>query len=378
MSGLVSYQFGGVNEDLSPVAAVLAQRETPFLDKVLNQSKAATNTIHYWVNSRKVGMVDVLYANISDGTSNVTVRVNGASTAGVKTKYVAGTIIEIGDEQFKVISVDEITNVGVSIDLTCSRSYGGSTHTAHTALDTVYIVSKPKPDNYIPTANEAEVATRDSNVTQTFHRLVEITYTARDVKQMALEGDVKDQTKNKIAECLTELEIATLYSRKVDSGDGSERTMKGAKSFIPSGNKKNMSNSALSTLDLDDALFQLYAIGADPDLIVVGNDQKKKLNQLQPDRFEHAQSQDTKKIQNIFDVYVGQRRDLPIVMSPNVRKGDVFIFSTEHIICAPLQGQAMQMEALAKTGLVERAQVFGQYTLEFKLPETHWYFSNCG
>ncbi len=378
MSGLVSYQFAGVNEDLAPAAAILAERETPFLSKVLNQSKAVSNTIHYWVNRRLVGTEDVLYADVADGSSNVTVRVNGANTSGVKTKYVVGTIIEIGSEQLKVLSVDEVTNVGVSVDLTCSRSYAGSTHAAHTALDTVYIVGKPKQDGFIPSENEAEVGQRDSNVTQNLHRLVEISYTARDVKQIAAEGDVKDQTKNKINECLKELEIASLYSMLVDAGDGSARTMKGAKQFIPSGNKTDKTGNALTTGDLDTALFALYALGANPDLIVVGNDQKRKLNQLQASRFDKAQGQDTKKIQNILDVYSGQKRDIPIVMSQNVRAGDVFIFSTEHITVAPLQGQALQMEPLAKVGTLERAQVFGQYTSEFKLPETHWYFSNCG
>jgi len=378
---LISYSLEGDNEDLSPAVSILAERETPFLNKIMDQSKAAQNVVHYWINYRLTGMVDRLSANIADGTSNVSVQVKGSSVSGTSTKYVVNTIIEIDSEQFRVLSIDEVTNAP-DVTLTCSRQYAGTTHVAHTSvvsgstLRTVYIVSKPKPESYTPTENEVEVASRDSNVTQIFHRLIEISDTSSHVRQQASEGDVKAQTSKKMKEMLKEAEITSIYGRQYDPGDATLRTMAGFRSKIPTGNVTDMSSNALATTDLDTAIFSLLALGAKPDGILVGNAQKKSFNQLQSSRFDKAQSQDTKKLQNILDVYGSEAGDLPIIVSQNVRPTDVFIISSENLTFAPLQGMGFQMEPLARTGLVQRAQAFGEFTMEIRLPETHWHFKN--
>lgn len=368
---LTNYQLAGDNEDLSPAVAILAQRKTPFLDKVLNQSKACTNTNHFWVNRKLTGFVDALAEAIGTSTSTpLVIKVDG-SDSGIAVNYVAKTVLSVDDEYFQVTSV----NTAVTpIELTCTRGFGGTTPATHLDNARVEIIGKPKPEGFIPSENEAEVGSRDSNITQIFQRTIKISYTAKNTRQVGMEGDIKDQTKNKITEMLYELEKAALYGRTSQDASGDNRTMAGLIEKVT--NVNDASSNAISVDRLDTVIFNLLKVGASPDMILCSNDQKRKLNALQQSRFDKAQGQDTKKIQNVTDTYGAEHMDMPIVLCQNVRPGDIWILSSEHLQVVPLQSSAMQMEPLAKVGLLEQAQCYGEYTFEIKMPDTHYRIKN--
>jgi hypothetical protein len=366
---IVNYQLAGDKESLSDVASRLAQRETPFLDKILKQGKAVTNVQHFWVNRRLVGIVDQLQANVDDGTTNVAVRVVGESAGGIATKYVVGTTFVIDSEYFEVVSIDT-SNMPTYTELTCKRNLD-STHAAHTAGARVEIINKPKVEAYEPSENEAEVGERDSNYTQIFARLVEISYTAMNTKQIDAEGDVEDQVENKIKEMLQELERTSLYGIASIDGTGKNRRMGGIIPVIPAGMKFTGSSNAVTVDLLDKAIFELLELGAKPNAIYASNSQKKMLNKLQQDRFKQAQGQDTEKLKNVLGTYECEAGSLPVVRCPSLFPGHILIASTDNLSVMPLQGSGFQMEALAKVGLLERAQAWGEFTMERRIPESH-------
>lgn len=361
MPFLVSYNIPGGKEDLSDVVSVLAQRETPLLNTVMDQSVASTFRKHEWVNTRLVGFKDTLNGAITNVATSLVVT---GSFQGAPTKFIVDTVIKIEDEYLLVTAVAGTT-------LTVTRGFGGTTAAAHANGVAVEIVAKPKAEGYTGTEDDSEVGSRDYNLTQIFYRRLSLSGTAQAIDVAGDENKMTVQVQRKMKELLKELERSLILGKRNDfSGD--KRTMGGLAQFV---NQIDSSGGALTTAKIDTVIFKLLENGAEPDIMLVSNAQKNKLNNMKESRVIGAQRQSEHMIDNLVDLYQSDAGPLKIIRSNDLASGEIYILDSSRLKVCPLQGRRFAMEKLAKTGDADNAQILGEYTCEFRNPEAHYKLS---
>lgn len=364
---LVSYEISTDREDLSDAISLLADRETPFLDVVMNGGLAATNTRHEWVNTKLVGFKDQLNGSINSAVTTITV---DGSYGGLPTKYVVGTIIKIDSELMRVTNVNSATSVDVT------RGFNSTTAASHADNALVDIISKPKPEGFIPTESEHELGTKDYNISQIFYRYVSLSSTTQAIRVVGNENQMALQVQRKLKELMKEMERQAIRGVRYEDGSGDNRMFGGLDHYLTGTSVIDGQNAYLDYDVIDDAVFQLLNIGVTPNIILCSNDQKNRFNNLKIDRVKSAQAQSDKKINNLVEIYESEAGPLRLVRSNDVARDSLYILDTERIKVVPLQRQAVGMEPLAKVGLVDRVQVSGEYTMELRNPEAHIKINN--
>lgn len=360
MSFLASYQIAGGREDLNDIVSVLAQRETPLLNLLMDNAVAASHRKHEWVNTRLVGFKDTLNGAINDSVTTITVT---GSFQGASAKYIAGTILRIDNEYLQVTTVNSST----SLDVT--RGFGTTTAASHSNGASVEIVAKPKAEGYTGSENDSEVGSRDFNLTQIFYRRVSLSGTAEAIDSAGNENKMTVQVERKTKELLKELERSLILGLRTQDGSGDNRTMGGLAQFIT---QVDSSGGALSTAKIDAVIFKLLENGSEPDILLVSNAQKNKLNGMKEARVTGAHRQSEHEIDNLVDLYHSDAGPLKIIRSNDVMPGELFILDSSKIVVCPLQGRRFAMEKLAKTGDSENSQILGEYTCEILNPEAHY------
>lgn len=360
MSFLASYQIAGGCEDLSDIVSVLAQRETPLLNLLMDNSVACSHRKHEWVNTRLVGFKDTLNGAINNSVTTITV---SGAFQGANTKYVVGTILRIGNEYLKVTAVNSATSIDVS------RGFGSTTAAAHSDGAAVEIVAKPKAEGFTTSDDDSEVGSRDFNLTQIFYRRVSLSGTAGAIDAVGNENKMAVQVERKTKELLKELERSLILGLRTQDGSGDNRTMGGLAQFIT---QVDTTGGGLTTAKIDNVIFKLLENGAEPDILLVSNAQKNKLNGMKEARVTGAHKQSEHMIDNLVDLYHSDAGPLKIVRSNDVMPGDLFILDSSKIKVCPLQSRRFAMEKLAKTGDADNSQIIGEYTCEIRNPEAHF------
>lgn len=360
MSFLTSYQIPGGKEDLSDVVSVLAQRETPLLNMVMDQSMACTFRKHEWVNTRLRGFKDNLNGAINNAVTTITVY---GAYQGASVKYVVGTILRIDDEYLQVTTVTSQTSLVVT------RGFAGTTAAAHNNGAPIEIIAKPKAEGHTSTDDDSEVGGRDYNLTQIFYRRLSLTGTAQAIDVAGDENKMTVQVQRKMKELLKELERSLILGKRFQDGSGDNRLLGGLSDFIT---QADSSGGALTAAKIDAVIFKLLENGAEPDILLVSNSQKNKLNNMKEARVTGAHRQSEHMIDNLVDVYHSDAGPLKIVRSNDVLPWELFVLDSSKIKVCPLQGRRFAMEKLAKTGDADNAQILGEYTCELRNPEAHY------
>ncbi|MBX2861183.1 MAG: DUF5309 domain-containing protein [Vampirovibrio sp.] len=358
-----SYELATDREDLADAISNLAERETPFLKKIMHSGLAATNTTHSWVNTRLVGFKDRLDGAIDN--SATTIDVDG-SFQGAPNKYVAGTVIKVEDEYMKITSVNSSTQV------TVTRGYAGSTAASHVDNTQVDIVAKPKAEGFEPSESEHEFGIKDSNFTQIFSRFISLTGTSQAVKVAGAENQMSTQTERKLKELLKEVEREAILGIKFEDGSGDNRLFGGLQQFVTQEN--DAAAAALATSHIDTAVLELLENGAKPNTLLVSNIQKNALNNLKASRVEQAQSD--KSISNLVDIYHSEAGPLKIVRSNDMPADSLYVLDSGLIKVVPLQKRRFAMVKLSKSGDLDKTMVIGEYTMEVRNPEAHYRIKN--
>lgn len=360
MAFLASYQVPAGREDLSDIVAVLSQRETPLLDMLMDSNAASAHRKHEWVNTRLVGFKDSLNGGINDSVTTITVT---GSFQGAPSKYVVGAILRIDNEYLKVTVVNSSTSLDVS------RGFGGTAAASHSSGASVNIIAKPKAEGYTTSDNETDLGSRDFNLTQIFYRRISLSGTAEAIDAAGNENKMTVQTERKMKELLKELERTLILGLRSEDGSGDNRTMGGLTQFIT---QVDSSGGALTTAKIDANILKLLENGAEPDVLLVSNAQKNKLNGLKEARVTGAHRQSEHMIDNLVDLYHSDAGPLKIIRSNDVMPGELFIIDSKKIRVCPLQGRRFAIEKLAKTGDAENSQILGEYTCEIMNPEAHY------
>lgn len=367
---LVSYEVPTDREDLSDVLGLLKQYNTPLLDKVMANGMAARNVRTEWVNTPLYGhrttLLDALTANSGDDTFEV----SGFSALGIPTILVAGSVIEIGNEQMYVLT--STRNNSGNFDIEVERATGGTTLATHSVDDLVEVISRATTETNVPGTSEHQFGAKDFNITQILHGYVALTATSQAIDVAGRDNNMAVQIERTLMRLRKDLERQAIRGFRHENISGDRRQFQGLAGFLQGAEfTVDAGGSSLSTDFVDFAIRDLQSIGAMPDIILCSQDQKLAFNALKVARVEGAQSQSDKSVNNLVDVYHSELGPLPLVVSTDVRPGEIFILDTTRINVVPLQRRAFSLIEQGKQGSMDRMYIEGEYTMVLRNPEAH-------
>lgn len=354
-------QANGEFLDLSNELAEIIRRDnTRFLSRV-GISGEATETSHSW-------MEDSLNANSATcaealDNSETTLDV----VAGHGARFKVGTLFKLN-----VAGKTEVMQVtAISTDaLTIVRGYGSTSAEAGTAgtSDPILIISHPAQEGQDAPADESKVRTKVTNYTQIFQRGVNISYSMRAVMQAGVADEFTLQVARRLMEVMRELDSSLINGIKSASAgsDTVYRTMGGIVEFTSAANGNTTTTAEALTLSVVNAMAkQIWDDGGEPNFILVGGKQKRAISTF--DQSARRSMYDANSAGYVVDKIVTDLGYmLDVIVDPNMPDDIAIVGDLARVRVMPLRNSAMRAEDLAKTGASYKAQVYGEYTAEFR------------
>ena len=347
--------------DLSNELAEIIRRDnTAFISK-LGISGVATETKHSWMEDS----LNVMTATCAEALDSSETTLDLLAGDGVKFRI--GTIFKLA-----VVGKTEVMQVtAISTDaLTIVRGYGSTTGEAGTSAtdDPITIIAHPQQEGQDAPADETKIRTKVSNYTQIFTKGINISYTMRAVMQAGVADEFTFQIARRLMEIMRELD-STVINGISSASQGSDtiyRTMAGLVEFTSqSGGNTNSTSEALTPAVLNDMCKQIWDDGGNPNFVLVGGSQKRKISAF--DQSYRRSAYDSNTVGYVVDKFMSDLGFmLDVMVDPNMPADVAIVGDINKIRLMPLRTDSMRAEDLAKTGRSWKAQVTGQYTLEVR------------
>lgn len=357
---LASYdQSAGEFLDLSNELAEIIRRDnTSFLSRV-GISGEATETTHSWMeDSLNANTVVLDEAGFDDSETDMTV----VSTANVR----VGSLLRNTSEAGKT-EVVQVTSVDSATVLTIVRGYGSTAGEAHSTGST-WAVMNPSQEGQDPPADASKVRTKVSNFTQIFQYGINVSHTMRSVLQAGVADEFTFQVARRLMEAMRELDMSLVLGIKSASAgsDAVYRSMGGIIEFASQATGNLNTTSEALTLSVVNAMAkQIWDDGGYPNFILVGGKQKRAISTF--DQSARRSVYDTTVAGYVVDrIITDLGFVLDVIVDPWMPDDVAVVGDLNKIRCLPLHNSAMRAEDLAKTGSAFKAQVYGEYTAEFR------------
>lgn len=377
-TGKATYSAGvdlpEIIEDVSDVVGIISPFETPLLDHLGDPKRAATSTVHEWLE-------DDLLAN-SDTLNQATFSPNAQDATSLTVTN--GSRFRVGD-QVRPGSAREVMFVtAVSGNtVTVTRRYGSTPASTLTngiklnILGNAALEGDDRPD--VRTTNRP----RKRNWTQIFTTAVEVSGSMQAVRQYGLSDELEFQKTERLRELVRDLENSVINgvaaATNPQGTSSSRRTMNG---IIPSILTNNFAPNAggipagggggtdLNEAVLNAALRLVWEnASARIDTIVVGGPLKRRIN-----GFATALRQYTPADERFRDLVSSYESDFGlcrVILSRWVPSDTVVMVDSTRLEVLPLSGRSFHYKPLAATGDRESGQLIGEYTLEMRNEAAH-------
>lgn len=357
---LASYdQAAGEFLDLSNELAEIIRRDnTSFLSRI-GISGEATETTHSWMEDALNGNTVVLDESGFDSSEgDMTV----VSTSLVRVGSLLRNTSEAGKTE--VVQVTAVTN---ATTLAIVRGYGSTTGEAHTT-GSIWAIIHPGQEGQDPPADASVIRTKVSNFTQIFQYGINVSHTMRSVLQAGVADEFTFQVARRLMEAMRELNMALVLGIKSASAgsDAVYRSMGGIVEFA-SQSTGNLTTTAeaLSLTAVNAMAKQIWDAGGYPNFILVGGKQKRVISTF--DQSARRSVYDSTVAGYVVDrVLTDLGFVLDVIVDPWMPDDVAIVGDLGKIRVMPLRNSAMRAEDLAKTGASFKAQIYGEYTAEFR------------
>lgn len=361
-SGLATFdQANGEFLDLSNELAEIIRRDnTSFLSRV-GISGEATETSHSWMEDSLNANTATCAEALDDNETTLDV------AAGHGARFRVGTLFKLN-----VAGKTEVMQVtAVSTDaLTIVRGYGSTTAEAGSGAtdDPITIIAHPGQEGQDAPDDESKVRTKVTNYTQIFHKGIKISTSMRAVMQAGVADEFTFQVARRLMEIMRELDNALINGIKSASAgsDTVYRTMGGIIEFSSqAGGNTNTTAEALTLSVVNAMAKQIWDDGGSPNFLLVGGKQKRAISTF--DQSARRSVYDTNVAGYVVDKIVTDLGFmLDVIVDPWMPDDVAIMGDLGRVKVMPLRGQQMRAEDLAKTGIAHKAQVYGEYTAEFR------------
>lgn len=371
-TGKATYSAGAtlpeLVEDIGDIVGIVSPYETPLLEHLGDPQRAATSTVHQWLEDQLLPNTD----SIDDASIS-------APTSETSFDVANGGRFRIGDQIQPINSSEVILVTGISGDtLTVVRGYGSTTPEAITNSQGLRILGNAALEgDDAPTARFTN-RVRRSNYTQIFTAGVEVSGSQLAAKQAAIADELDYQKQERLRELVRDLEncvINGVAPAADPQGSASvRRTMRG---IIPS-ITTNIDDAGAAELTEDLLNASLRAIweqsNGGVDTIVVGGFQKRAINSF----ISSSRGYDDKstRFRDMVSVYESDFGVCRVVLSRWVPNDTVILLDSSRVDVLPLSGRSFHYKPLSSDGDRERGQVIGEYTLEVRNENAHGVIRN--
>lgn len=328
----------------------------------MDSSMPATQTKHEW-DEDVLNPVTVA-ANATGGltTASATLMLD----ANQASRVTAGTLLK--DQLSGKYEVLQVTALATN-SATVTRGYGGTSAEAHAASATYDIIANPRPEGMEGPKDESVARTREYNFTQIFSKGVKLTGTAQAIAHNGLSDEAAYQVQARLKELMRELDRALLMgirsaTRHSDTVYG---TMGGVIDYVKHATNGNTNSTAefISPSVINQMAQDVYDDGGEPDTIVVGAAQKRKISSF--DQEYRRSTMDSRRAGFYIEEFVSDLgRNLRVVLDRWMPSDACLVIDSSKISVVPLQGRGFFLEPLAKTGDSDKWQIVGEYTAVIK------------
>lgn len=362
-------------EDVSDIIGIVSPYETPLLDHLGDPKRAATSTIHEWIE-------DTLLPN-TDTVNQTTFSPNPTDATSITVSN--GSRFRVGD-QVRPEGIREVMFVlnVVSNVITVVRRYGGTTGGALANGMKLYILGNAALEGDDRPAARFSSRARKRNYTQIFTSSVEVSGSMQAARNAGVADETDYQKQERLRELIRDLENCVINGvAPTASQQGSasvRRTMNGiipqlaTNNFVP-GISGFPAGGGVGTNELDEGIvnaalrFIWEQSAGRIDTIVVGGMQKRRINQFLGSQRRFGP--DDNRFTNDVSVYESDFGVCRVVMSRWMPADSMLLLDSSRIQVLPLGGRSFHYKPLASPGDSEVGQVIGEYTLEFKNENAH-------
>jgi hypothetical protein len=362
-------------EDISDIISIVSPFETPLLDRLGDPKRAATSTIHEWLEDSLLPNTDTVNQN--------TFTPNGADCTDITVSNIAR--FQVGDLVRPETSneVMLVTAIAGNI-ITVVRRYGSTPTFTLTNGRKLNIIGNAALEGAPASAARTTNRIRRRNYTQIFTSTVDVSGSMQATRKIGIADELDYQKSERARELLRDLENCIINGAAAASnpqGTASvRRTMDGIIKLIstnkftpgsggfPSGGgsgtdlNENLINTALR-------LIWEQSSGS-IDTIVVGGLQKRRINQFIAST-SRAYAPTESRLGEMVSVYESDFGVCRVVVSRWMPADHLLLLDSSRIEVMPLADRSFHYKPLATTGDSVSGQLIGEYTMEFRNELAH-------
>jgi hypothetical protein len=362
-------------EDVSDLISIASPFETPLLDHLGDPNRAASATVHEWIEDELLPNSDTI--NQGSFTPNAS-----DATAITMTN---GARFRVGDQvrPFGAREVMFVTAVAGNV-VTFVRRYGGSPTSALANGQRLVILANAALEGDDKPDTRFTNRVRRRNYTQIFTAAVEVSGSMHASRAYGAPNEIEFQKQSRVRELVRDLEAAVINgfaaSANPQGSASVRRTMQGIVPFIATNNfvpntggfpaGGGAGQNELTEPLLNAALRLIWENAQSRiDTIVVAGAQKRRINQ-----FLAATRQSTTAQTNFQDVVSTYETDFGkarVILARAVPPDTLLLLDSSRIDVLPLAGRSFHFKPLAATGDKEQGQLIGEYTLELRNELSH-------
>lgn len=379
-SGKATYSAGSglpeLAEDVGDIVGIVSPYETPLLDHLGDAKRAATSTVHEWLEDTLLPNTDAIndstYTNATTDTSFVVDNAN---------RFRVGDQIQVkGSREVMLVTA---ANTGTNT-LTVVRAYGGTTAQALADNQVISILGNASLEGDDRPATRFTNRVRKVNYTQIFTASVEVSGSQLAAQQIGLADELDYQKQERLRELIRDLENCVINGvAPTSTPEGSStvrRTLKGIIPFLttnvytngsggfPSGGGAGLDK--LTEEQINAALRLIWEQSSGRvDTIVVNGFQKRMINSFITSSRRFGPEDES--FHDLVSVYESDFGVCRVVMSRWVPADTVLLLDSSRIEVMPLAGRSFHFKKLASAGDSEVGEVIGEYTLELRNENAH-------
>lgn len=381
-TGKATYSAGAtlpeLVEDVADIVSIVSPYETPLLAHLGESHRAATSTVHEWLEDSLLPNLDTIDWTFSNATTDTDFDVLNGS------RFRIGDLIR-GQDSREVMLVTGVS----SNTLTVTRGYGGTTAEALADEQVVHIIGNAALEGDDKPAVRFTNRVRAANYTQIFTAAVEVSGSQLASRQHALRDELDFQKQERLRELIRDLENCVINGVAANSspqGSASiRRTMNGVVQTIqtnvfapgvsgfPQGGGGG--NDELTEDLINTALRNIWEQSSSRiDTIVVNGLQKRRVNSFITSSRGYDAS-DT-RFRDLVRTYESDFGVCRVVLSRWAPRDAVLLLDSSRMDVLPLAGRSFHFKPLAATGDSDVGQLIGEYTLEMRNENAHGMIHN--
>ena len=362
-------------EDVSDIIGIVSPYETPLLDHLGDARRAATSTVHEWIEDELLPNTATVASQAFSPTpiTDTTIDVDDGD------RFRAGDLVRPADgsEVMLVTSVSGDT-------ITVVRGYGSTTGVSLTDGMVLTILGNAALEGADAPGARFTNRVRKANYTQIFTSTVEVSGSMQAVRAHGIADELDYQKQERMRELLRDLENCVINGvAPITNPQGSgtvRRSMNGlihsletnlftpGVGPIPGGSGGG--GDGLTEEVLNAALREVWEQSSGPvDTIVCGGLQKRQINGFLSSSRRYGPSDD--RYSDLVSVYESDFGVCRVVVSRWMPADSILLLDSSRIEVMPLEARSFHYKPLASTGDSATGQVIGEYTLETRNESAH-------